>query len=176
MRCYDHVGAAKKRRLLAQRFRRDDIERGAAEMTGIERRDQCGLVDQGAAGRIDEVRALFHSSKCFGVEQSTRLGRQRRMHGNEIRGFEKPFETHQFDAELPRERGRNIGIVRDHFEAERLRFRSDTPRNVAQADQAYTWPSSRRMGTTAGISHRPCCTSELEKGTFRASASTSAIA
>ena len=38
------------------------------------------------------------------------------------------------------------------------------------------WPSSRRIGTTAGISQRPDCTSVLDNGIFRARASSSAMA
>ena len=39
-----------------------------------------------------------------------------------------------------------------------------------------TCPARRRSGTTGGISQRPDCTSVLENGTLRASASSSAMA
>src|ERR1700674_2272767 len=48
----NYVGTAEERGIRSQRFGRDNVERGAAEVAGIERGDQCRLIDQRSASCI----------------------------------------------------------------------------------------------------------------------------
>ncbi|HUC56034.1 MAG TPA: hypothetical protein VMA95_01430 [Streptosporangiaceae bacterium] len=45
-----------------------DVEAGAADLAGVERREQSRLVDQAAAGDVDEDRARLHGGEGGGVE------------------------------------------------------------------------------------------------------------
>src|SRR5437016_4431273 len=42
----NHVVAADKRRIAPERFGRDHVERGAAKLTAVERRDERSLIDE----------------------------------------------------------------------------------------------------------------------------------
>src|SRR5262245_61499515 len=98
------------------------------------------------------------------------------MHGDEIGAREQVVEAHAFDARRRKYRLRHIGIVGDDGEAERLGLGASARGMLPKPIRPSTCPASRRNGATAGISQRPPCTSSLENGTLRASASRSAIA
>ena len=49
------------------------VEAGATNLSGIERRDQSGLVDQRTARRVHDVGALFHLGEDSGVHHAARL-------------------------------------------------------------------------------------------------------
>jgi len=54
---------AKQRRLRIGGFDRVHIKPGTAQLPGLQRRQQCGLIDQAAARHIDEDRAGFHGGE-----------------------------------------------------------------------------------------------------------------
>ena len=90
---------------------------------------------------------------------------------------EQSVEAHALDAGGGEHVRRHVRIVRDDPQPERLGLRRQRARDVAEADQAeHLRPARRWIGTTAGISQRPACTSLFDSGTLRASASSSAIA
>ena len=72
------------REQLFERLSRHHVERGAAEMAGIQRRDQRRLIDQRPARGVDEECAVFYLGEGFGVHQAARRRLQRRMHRDEI--------------------------------------------------------------------------------------------
>src|SRR5205814_1679415 len=78
------------------RLRREDVECGTTELSLPKSIDECVLVDQLAARRIDDARAVAHLRKGFDADRSARLRRQREMEREElgrcIHVF-RPFET-----------------------------------------------------------------------------------
>ncbi len=53
----------------------EHVERGAGQVPGLERLVERGLVDDAAAGAVDEVGALLHLGEGGGAEQVLGLGR-----------------------------------------------------------------------------------------------------
>ena len=115
---------------------RHHVERGAAEMAGIERGDERLLVDQRAARSVDEVGALFHLGEGFGVHQAARRRLQRRVHRDEIGARQQIVKAHGFDAGRGRRIHIHVRIVGEDFQSERFGLGRERARDVAEADEA----------------------------------------
>src|ERR1700722_11122328 len=99
MRRGDEVRVAEQR-VGWRRLLDEDIESRARNMTAVERRAQGGLIDQAAAGAIDDANARLRLGQIFRGEDVGRLRRQRRVQGDEIGAREEIDQIKLFDAYL----------------------------------------------------------------------------
>ena len=83
VRRHDDAGQAEER-ALGGRLLREDVDGRAAQVTRRERRDQRLLVDDVAAGRVDEPRAGLHGRERRGADEAARLGRGRQVERDEV--------------------------------------------------------------------------------------------
>ena len=64
----------------------EDVERGAGDLARTERREQSVLVEQRAARGVHDPHAGTHRLERGGVDRAARLGGQRQVQGEEVRG------------------------------------------------------------------------------------------
>ena len=70
------------------RLRVEDVERCGRDLAGAQRLEQGVLVEQLAAGGVDEADAVAHRREGRRVDRAARLGGQRQMQGDEVGGGE----------------------------------------------------------------------------------------
>ena len=70
--------------LRRQRLLREDVERGAAEVTRAQRVDECILIDDSAAADVDEDRARVHALDAVAVDEAACLLGQRQRHDDRV--------------------------------------------------------------------------------------------
>ena len=75
VRRQDHVGQRRQRRVL-DRLVAVDIERRAAQLSGLQRLDYSGVVQQLATSAVDQPHALLHLADRVGVDHALGLRRQ----------------------------------------------------------------------------------------------------
>ena len=75
-----------------QGFRIGDVHDGAGDLVLPERVDQRVVVDNAAAGDVDQVGGLFHAGKFGGPNKVTGLGRHRQAEDDEICLFQQGIE------------------------------------------------------------------------------------
>ena len=78
------VRASTQRASGGQRLLDEDVQRGAAKTSALQRVGQGRLVDQGAAGGVDEAAAGLHQPQPPVVDQAVVLGPQVRVQGDEV--------------------------------------------------------------------------------------------
>ena len=122
---------ARRRRLLAKH-----VDRGAGDVAGFERVDQSRLVDQLAAGAIDQAYALFGRGERVGIDDVAGLVGQRRVQRDEIGAAQKFVELDLLDAEMKRALGGQERVVGDHFHLQSDRAVGDDRADIAAADDA----------------------------------------
>ena len=113
-------------RKLEQRSRvrlgREHVQRRARDLARADGSLERLLVDERAAGRIDDPHAVTHSREGVGVEHAARLRVERKMQRHDVGPREDVVErARRLDAELPEALGRDEGVEGDdaHPEAER---------------------------------------------------------
>ena len=115
----------------AGRLGLEHVQRGPGDFTRFERGEQSGFVNDPAARRADDARAVLHFRELAGVQQAARLGGQRQVQGNEIGARQQFVAVHGFGHASADHLGREQGIVSQHVHAEGARpprhFRSDAP-------------------------------------------------
>ena len=135
MRRADDVGlaeqAALRRRLLAEY-----VDGGAGDMAGSQRLAQRRLIDQFAAGAVDQPHAFFHQRQRFGIDDVAGLVGQRRVQRDEIGAAPQFVELDFFDAEMDGALGGQIRIVGDHFHLQADGAVGDDRADIAAADDA----------------------------------------
>src|SRR5262245_43526689 len=84
MRRDQHSFDAPKRAFGAERLGREDIEIGAAEMTALQHIDEISLVDDGAAGAVDEESMAGECLEHCAVDQALGVGGMAPMHRHHV--------------------------------------------------------------------------------------------
>ena len=79
----DDVGVAEQR-VVGDRLAREDVERGAGDLAGVERVLERRVVDQLAARAVDDPHAVAALGERLGVEPAARLGRLRQVDRDEV--------------------------------------------------------------------------------------------
>ena len=102
-----------------------------------ERLGERGLVDHGAARRVDEVGVAAHLAQALGRDQVRRLGRQRAVQRDDVARREQLVEAEEARAELGLDRlvGAPPAAVGD-LHAERARAARRRGADLAEADDA----------------------------------------
>ena len=95
---HDNLGMPCKR-IMGGGFGAEDVEGGACEVAGVEGGDQCHLINQADASRIDQSGAGLEGRELFGAQQRRRAGGERRVEGEEIDGGKQLVESDEFNAE-----------------------------------------------------------------------------
>ena len=75
-----------------------DVESGAGDLPGPQRRDERDLVDDRPAGRVDEDRGRFHRAQHLGVDQVPGRFGERDVHGQEVAARHQVRPAAVFDA------------------------------------------------------------------------------
>ena len=144
---------------------REDVEAGAGDLAGRERGVQGLLVDESAAGDVDDVRRRLHHRELLGADHAGRLGRLRHVDRDEVALLEQLVEGQQLDPELLRAGAGDVGVVRDDAHVEGLQTSGDERADAAETDDAdglleqlgagvgAALPLARRRATRA----RPGC-------------------
>ena len=113
MRRHDHVVVREKRPFIG--LRREDVECRAGELPRLERLDEGVLVDQGAAGGVDDPGAVLHLRDRLTVDHPPRLVGERRVEGEEVGGREHlVLGRRAVDAEVAEAVVADERVVRDH--------------------------------------------------------------
>ena len=99
MRRADDVREAEERARLG-RLGDEDVDAGAGDLAGLDRRGERLLVDQAAAGAIDDADAVLHLGDRRRVDDVLRLLGERRVQRDEIGAAEELVELDLVDAEL----------------------------------------------------------------------------
>ena len=128
-------GSAEQRRL-ARRLRDEHVEAGAGDRACRERLVERVLVDEPAAGDVDDEGRRLHARELLGADHAGRLGRLRHVDRDEVAALEQLVEGHQLHAELLGPRGRDVRVVGDDLGAERLQAGGDECADAAESDDA----------------------------------------
>ena len=75
------------------------IQAGSADHAPFDGLNQCGLVDERAAGGVDDADGWFAASQAFGVEERALTGR-RHVQGDEVGLGAQVIELHELDIEV----------------------------------------------------------------------------
>ena len=108
----DDVVELEQRRVGA-RLAGEHVEAGAGEPAFLERDVERVLVDDAAAGGVDDDRARLAPRQLLLADQADRLGRLRQVHGDEVARLHQLVEGDEPDAELGGAAGLDVGVVGD---------------------------------------------------------------
>ena len=75
---------AVEQRVVGDRLAREDVERGAGDLAGVERVLERGVVDELAARAVDHAHAVLHLRERLGVQPAARLGRLGQVDRDEV--------------------------------------------------------------------------------------------
>jgi hypothetical protein len=135
----DHVGQVRER-VRAVRLALEDIEPGSREVTGDDGLAERRLVDEPAAPAVHDPRAAAHPRQLSGPDQVMRLGRQRDVERDDVRGRQQLVELQPVRAEPLGLRDGPAGVVDDP------RPERDEPLRDGLADPAHPDDPDRRVG------------------------------
>ena len=126
------------------------------------------LVDEPAAGDVDDERGRLHERELLGADHAGRLGRLRHVDRDEVALLEQLVEREQLHAELLRAGARDVGVVGDDAHAERLQARGDERADAAEADDADGLLEELGAGVRADASTAPARATACAAGMWRA--------
>ena len=137
MRSENKIRRSAQRRIGRQRLNFKNIQRGAADLTRVQRVSQRVFIDQAAARTIDHAHAAFCFCQSRRIDNVTRFFRERRVQRDEISAREQVIELiDKFDLQSARARRRQIRIVRNNAHPERDGAAAQFTADPAHADDA----------------------------------------
>ena len=123
-------------RITGGRLLDEHVEGGARHMAGIEGCAQRRLVDEAAAGAVDDAHALLRLGDVLGREHVLRLLGHRHVQRDDVGAAQQLVELHLLDAELERALRREERIVGDDLHAQADGAVGDDGADIAAADDA----------------------------------------
>ena len=114
----------------------EDVDAGAGDFAGLQRGVERFLVDEAAAGDVDDVRGALHLLEGLGAEHADGLRRLGHVDADEVRLREQLVQGHQLHAELGGAGRGDVGIVGEDLGVEALQAGGDEGADPAQADDA----------------------------------------
>ena len=135
MRRADDVGQAEKR-AFGGRLDLEDVEACAGDMAGLDGVGQSRLIDETAAGAIDDTHAGLGLGQRLAGENAARLVGHRHMQGDEIGLGEQLVQFHLGDAHFLGALGRKEGVIGQNVHAQPDGARADDGADIAGADDA----------------------------------------
>ena len=139
--------------IVGRRLLREHVDAGSGDLAGFERRGESLLVDEAAAGDVDDVRGLLHGLQLSLADHAGRLGRLRHVDRQEVGLGDQFVERDELSAELLGARGRDVRVEGDHAHAEGLHASGDERADAAEADHAERLLEELRAGERAAL---PC--------------------
>ena len=149
------------------RLLREDVDRGARELARFEGGDERLLVDELAAGGIDEPRAVTHACDCSGIDRPACVVVQRQVQREEVGPPQHLVERGADDAEIAKALGGDERIVGDDLHQQAERAARDLPPDAPEPEHAEHHFDR---------SHRPSTSAACACGMLRASASSNPTA
>ena len=113
-----------------------DVEAGAADLAGGDGVGERLLVDEAAAGGVDDDLSLLGLGEQLGVEHAGGLLGLGEVDRHEVTAAHEVLELDEFDAELRGARGVGVGVVGDDGGLERGEALGEELADVAEADDA----------------------------------------
>ncbi len=135
MRRQGYVGHGRQRRVF-DRLVAVNIERDAAQLSGLQGLDYSGVVQQLATSAVDQPHALLHLADRFGVDHALGLRRQAHMQRDVVGLGEDLVERCQRDVQLLGQAWRDVRIVGDDLHAEGQSAARDFDADAAESDDA----------------------------------------
>ena len=133
----DDVVVAVEQRVVGDRLGREDVERGAGDLAGVERVLERLVDEQLAAGAVDDAHAVLHLRERLGVEPAARLGRLGQVDGDEVGlAVDVGAGLGLLDPELAEALGGHERVEGEHAHAEALRAGGDELADAAEAEHA----------------------------------------
>jgi len=120
VRCQDHIVQLQDRIIHVRRLRLENVEPRPSDPAVGENFGERFLVNNGPAGRIDEIGSLLHLAQALGVHHMAGLFRQRAVHRQDIGPGEQVVHVHKLDPEFRRDLRIGKGIMGDEFHVEGL--------------------------------------------------------
>jgi hypothetical protein len=122
--------------LVGGRLGDENVEPSAGDLARDERLVEGVFVDEAAARDVDDVGGRLHELELIGRDHAGRLGRLRHVDGDEVGLLQQLVERDELHAELLGAGRRDVGVVGDDVDAERLQTRRDERADAAEADDA----------------------------------------
>ena len=130
-----------EQRAVLGRLGDEDVDAGAGDLAGLERRGEILLDDQAAAGAVDDAHAVLHLGDRRRVDDVLRLLDQRRVQRDEVGAAEQLVELDLLDAEL---QGALLG--QERIEGDDLHLQADGAVGDDRADIAAADDAERLGG------------------------------
>ena len=118
------------------RFGGEDVEGGAGDRTVAERFGEGRLVDDPAAGDVDDAQAGLGLEQQFAADQAGRLGGLGQVDGEEVGLGDDLVEGHQLDPAEARPLRRDVRVEGDEAHAEAAGSIGDELADPSEADDA----------------------------------------
>ena len=125
-----------EQRAVGARLAGEDVEAGGGDPALLERHVERVLVDDAAAGGVDEHQAGLDLGELVLADEPDGLRGLRQVHGDEVGLGEQLVEGHQADAHLRGAAGLHVGVVGDDLHAEGRQPLRDQHADAAEADDA----------------------------------------
>ena len=123
-------------RAVGARLGREHVEAGSGDPALLERGVERGLVDDAAAGGVDQDERRLDPVQLLVADQAERLGRLGQVDGHEVGLGEQRVEVDEPDAHLRGAAGLDVGVVGDDRHPERAEPLRDQDADPAEADDA----------------------------------------
>ncbi len=132
----DHDVRQPEQRAVGARLLGVDVDAGRADLARAQCVGQCGLLDQPAAGGVDDDHAALGHRQLLGRDHPQGLGGLGQVDGDEVGLAEQLLERDQPDTELRGAAGLDVGVVGDEGDAEGGQPLGDQDADAAQAHHA----------------------------------------
>ena len=150
MRGADDLVELEERRVGA-RLARIHVEAGAGDPALLEGGGEGGLVDDAAAGGVDDADAGLDLVQRVVADQAERLGRLGEMDGDEVRGLQQLVQGEQLHAHLRGAGGLHERVVGDDLHAEGRHPLRDQHADAAETDDAERLLAELDAGVLAAL-------------------------
>ena len=134
------VGSGTKLAVLGEGLGLENIEAGGADLAALKGGNEGLLVDDAAAGAIDDADALLALREGGLVDHVVGLVGQRHVDRDVVGGSQKGVERYGLHLHGGGASGREIGIVSEDLHAEGLGALGDLAADTAEADDADVLP------------------------------------
>src|SRR5213593_267334 len=134
MRCHDHLIKLEQRMICRWRFLFENIKRRAGYNSRLDRFIERVLVNQSAAGAVDDARALLHFCKRFATDDAASFIGQWGMHRKEVGAGKDFVQRSAFYFKVAGLLGSDERIVRNDLHPERARPHCHRAPNAAQTN------------------------------------------
>lgn len=134
----DVDGVEVHERRVLRGFRAPHVDACTADLTCCDRLGEGVLVDDAAAGDVDEPGAGLGGLEFFGADHADRLRRLGHVDGHEVGHGQQSGQVDDLDAHLRGACLRDVGVVADQSHAEGLGTLGDEAADASESDDAQS--------------------------------------